>query len=353
MASQQINEILRLLTTTCKFSLSESIPIAASLTSHGLVTKEKIGQQSVEELSKVCPMLDQSRLARLKTATAPASKRKRSLPSQSRPGSKSETLLSRLPKRGRKFTIDAKTAPTSDADLVVPELLNQDDDDNGCGPVTIQINRAPVMMLVTYCTLKHKFPNYGPASWLSLASCTAAIASRRKGKAIGIFKPPRLQSSKVEIQNVQDYEDDEEKLLYPAGYRKLRTLGTIDIPILRKGEGEGYWGLDIDYLLANQKNVEQVKWIHPASVFDYLHRSFGDHLAIMHGAIELVMRSWEQQQQQQQDDCEVDWSTKAWQLYVTIRPDVHTGGQGWAQKASFCNADILKKIVINETVNSK
>ncbi|KAK9430960.1 hypothetical protein V1505DRAFT_399788 [Lipomyces doorenjongii] len=309
-----LNDILRLLTTSCKFPLASSLPVASALVKNGLTTKELVGAKSQEELQKICPSLNQQQLNKLR-AVCSSSARKRAAASSS-------TGSPAVAKRGRKYTVKDKDAPIDDTELELPIVL----DEEIIEKTVASVNRAPLMMLFAASVLKHQFPTYGAGSHLSLASAAAASAARKKAKSIGIS------------HSTSGAKGDEDGRDVPEGYRTLRAFGTIDVAIIRRGDKEGYWGLDID---AMERQVEagnadpEVKWIHPAQVRAYLVRAFGEkELAIVNGAIELLIRSWE--------DREPDsWSQRAWGWYVGVRPEIAYGREGWGQRGAVSCKDIL------------
>ncbi|KAK9330595.1 hypothetical protein V1520DRAFT_122389 [Lipomyces starkeyi] len=308
-----LNDILRLLTTSCKLPLASSLPVASALVKNGLTTKELVGAKSLEELHEICPSLNQQQLNKLRTVCS-SSPRKR--PPTSSTGSPAVT------KRGRKYALKDKDAPIDDTELELPIVL----DEEIIEKTVASVNRAPLMMLFAASVLKHQYPTYGAGSHLSLASAAAASASRKKAKSIGILHGTAVAKG------------DEDGREVPEGYRTLRAFGTIDVAIIRRGDKEGYWGLDID---AMERQVEagnadpEVKWIHPAQVRAYLVRAFGEKdLAIVNGAIELLIRSWEEREPH-------SWSQRAWGWYVGVRPEIAYGREGWGQRGAVSCKDIL------------
>ncbi|KAK9375529.1 uncharacterized protein V1513DRAFT_22431 [Lipomyces chichibuensis] len=308
-----LNDILRLLTTSCKFPLASSLPVASALVKNGLTTKELVGAKSQEELHEICPSLNQQQLNKLR-AVCSSSPRKRA--------AKSSTGSPAVTKRGRKYTVKDRDAPIDDTELELPIVL----DEEIILKTVANVNRAPLMMLFAASVLKHQYPTYGAGSHLSLASAAAASAARKKAKSIGILRGTAVATS------------DEDGREVPEGYRILRAFGTIDVAIIRRGDKDGYWGLDID---AMERQVEvgnadpEVKWIHPAQVRAYLVRAFGEKdLAIVNGAIELLIRSWEEREPD-------SWSQRAWGWYVGVRPEIAYGREGWGQRGTVSCKDIL------------
>ncbi|KAK9313067.1 hypothetical protein V1522DRAFT_394004 [Lipomyces starkeyi] len=308
-----LNDILRLLTTSCKLPLASSLPVASALVKNGLTTKELVGSKSQEELHEICPSLNQQQLNKLRTVCS-SSPRKRAATSST--GSPAVT------KRGRKYALKDKDAPIDDTELELPIVLDEDIIEK----TVASVNRAPLMMLFAASVLKHQYPTYGAGSHLSLASAAAASAARKKAKSIGILRGTAVANG------------DEDGREVPEGYRTLRAFGTIDVAIIRRGDKEGYWGLDIDAMerQAEAGNADpEVKWIHPAQVRAYLVRAFGEKdLAIVNGAIELLIRSWEEREPH-------NWSQRAWGWYVGVRPEIAYGREGWGQRGAVSCKDIL------------
>ncbi|KAK9361352.1 hypothetical protein V1504DRAFT_468483 [Lipomyces starkeyi] len=308
-----LNDILRLLTTSCKLPLASSLPVASALVKNGLTTKELVGAKSQEELHEICPSLNQQQLNKLRTVCS-SSPRKRAATSST--GSPAVT------KRGRKYALKDKDAPIDDTELELPIVLDEDIIEK----TVASVNRAPLMMLFAASVLKHQYPTYGAGSHLSLASAAAASAARKKAKSIGILRGTAVANG------------DEDGREVPEGYRTLRAFGTIDVAIIRRGDKEGYWGLDIDAMerQAEAGNADpEVKWIHPAQVRAYLVRAFGEKdLAIVNGAIELLIRSWEEREPH-------NWSQRAWSWYVGVRPEIAYGREGWGQRGAVSCKDIL------------
>ncbi|KAK9239246.1 hypothetical protein V1525DRAFT_339899 [Lipomyces kononenkoae] len=314
--ASSLNDILRLLTTSCKLPLADSLPVASALVKNGLTRKELIGAKSQEELQEICPSLNQQQLNKLRSVCS-SSPRKRAATQST--GSPSVT------KRGRKYAVKDKDAPISDTELELPI----DFDEELIEKTVVSVNRAPLMMLFAASVLRHQHPTYGAGSHLSLASAAAASAARKKAKSIGLSRTPAGANGDKDVREV------------PEGYRTLRAFGTIDVAIIRRGDKEGYWGLDID---AMEKQAEtgnrepEVKWIHPAQVRAYLVRAFGEKgLAIVNGAVELLIRSWEEREPE-------NWSERAWGWYLRVRPEIAE----WGQKGPVRCKDILSLRVKSE-----
>ncbi|KAK9323964.1 hypothetical protein V1517DRAFT_81828 [Lipomyces orientalis] len=322
-AAASFNDILRLLTTSCKLPLASSLPVASALIKNGLTTKELIGAKRQEELHEICPSLDEQQLTKLRSVCS-ASPRKRGAPSTT--GSAAVT------KRGRKYAVKDRDAPIDDSELELPTVL----DEEIIEKTVVNVNRAPLMMVFATSVLKHQYPTYGAGSHLSLASAAAASAARKKAKSIGL------------LHGVTSGKGEEENRDVPEGYRTLRAFGTIDVAIIRRGDREGYWGLDIDAMerQAETGNADpEVKWIHPAQVRAYLVRAFGEkNLAIVNGAIELLIRSWEEREPE-------NWSERAWGWYVGVRPEINYGREGWGQKGTVNCKDILRYRVKSEATS--
>ncbi|KAK9446544.1 uncharacterized protein V1518DRAFT_144170 [Limtongia smithiae] len=335
-SSSSLNDILRVLTFNCKLPLTGALPIATALVNNGLKTKEAIGGKTTEEIKEICPSLTPQQLGKLHAAcgkpaktTSPRKKRSAATTSDDTadapdPVSTTTSSSKKARKSHTRFK-DNSSMPVDDAALELPCTL---DEEEIISTPPITLNRAPVMILFAYAVIKHLYPEYGAGSHLSLASATAAAASRNKARSIGV--------TGVGENKINDH---------PAGYRTLQTLGTVEVSVIRRGDREeGYWGLDVD-AMERQANREaaggalaslQTKWIHPAQVHDYLVRAFGEKgLASANGALAIVITSWQRKYPG-------TWQDRSWGWYVGTRPEISGGKEGWGQRGSIACKDILR-----------
>ncbi|KAK9463225.1 uncharacterized protein V1516DRAFT_619229 [Lipomyces oligophaga] len=317
-AIERVNDLVRLITSSCKLSTSEALPIAASLVRNGLDQKEKIAEKTVEELQVICPTVLPIRV----TALHKACKRKRSTVASR--GSRSGD--SRASKRGIgqalfKDPEDVRTDDSSTCLPIAPDNSKETDSGLEASMPVITINRAPVMILFAYVVCAHVYPEYGSSSHLSLASGAASAASQRKGASLGI---PGMTSTPEETSKQWE------------GFRTRRVLGSIEVPVIKRGDKEdGYWAVDTK---RSENEDGQFKWIHPLSVRNYLVRAFGGELILgqVHRAVEQVAMSWEDK-----DNLE-ELFTRGWSWYVGCRPEVSSSREGWGQKGTLSCSKILQ-----------
>ncbi len=167
---------------------------------------------------------------------------------------------------------------------------------------TVTVNRAPVLTLWAAVVAEHL--GFDADAALTLGKALAGLNAQAKGRALGIFKPPKLE---------------------PGERPKKRGLG------------EEFW-IDLCGRAIPAKNtadgvraVVKDKAIDPAGVQAYLEKAFGEHLPAARDAMNRLARSYEPQR----------LATEAFSLYECFRPQVASGQRGWGQKGTL-DLDVIR-----------
>ena len=158
----------------------------------------------------------------------------------------------------------------------------------------VEINRAPVLTL--WATIVAEREGHDPETALTLGKAVAGLNAQKKGRAIGIFGPPKVE----------------------GGGRKPKKTGL----------GEDYWiqvcGRPVPAKDTDEgvRAVIKDKPIEPAGVQKYLESKFGESLPAVRAAMTELAAAFEP------DELE----GVAFSLYEEFRPEIARGQRGWGQK---------------------
>lgn len=172
---------------------------------------------------------------------------------------------------------------------------------------TVTINRAPVLTL--WASVVAERLGFERDEALTLGKALAGLNAQSKGRALGIFKPPKLEKGKR---------------------RKKHGLGEefwVELcgrPVPAKNTSDGV------------RAVVKDKPIQPAQVQAYLERAFEDDLEAVRGAMEQLGKS----------RAPNELADQAFGLYERFRPKIEPGKRGWGQKGTL-NLDLIEKLTPN------
>ncbi|KAK9452482.1 hypothetical protein V1511DRAFT_464448 [Dipodascopsis uninucleata] len=329
-----VNDLLRILTNKCKIPLSRALPVASTFLQNGLQSAETIASKNQQELTALCPNLTEQQTAKVISCFKTASRKRRA-------GKDSDLLNNSASKSRRRKARENDERESADLYSDSKYKIDMILDEASLSDVKVVVNRAPVLILFSVVSLSHQYPDFGIASCLSLASAAASVSASAKGASLGV--------------NSSIYDIHKE---LREGYKTLKVLGQIEVAVLKQGERNGYWGLDLEAMAkarAKQDGSEnELLWIKPDSVYSYLVRSFGkDGLRAVAGAFELLIRSWEiaeaqdsmttNEADQNISDQNKRWVSKLWSWYVALRPEIEYGLRGWGQKGELSCSKILTR----------
>jgi hypothetical protein len=153
----------------------------------------------------------------------------------------------------------------------------------------IIINRAPVLTL--WAVIVAERLGFDRDEALTLGKAVAGLNAQAKGQRLGIFHPSKERPERARER--------------AAGETFLIELVGRPVPATNSGDG----------LRATIKG----KPITPESVTRYLESKFGDNLAAVRSAMEVLARAFEPQQLE----------VKAYSLYERFRPEIPEGRRGW------------------------
>jgi len=172
-------------------------------------------------------------------------------------------------------------------------------------PVTIQINRAPVLTL--WATVVGEVLGFNPQEALSLGKAVAGLNAQTKGRRLGIFKP-----SPDKVRSERDKKRGEDFWIELCG-RAIPAVNTDD----------------------GVRAVVKDKPIDPAPVDRYLRSKFGDALDSAREAMEGLAKSVGADQ----------LSERAFGLYEQFRPQIPAGVPGWGAKGEL-NLERLRSMAL-------
>jgi len=168
----------------------------------------------------------------------------------------------------------------------------------------ILINRAPVLTL--WGAVVAERLGYDRALALTLGKAVAGKTAQGKGRMLGIYSAPSLQSGGASPPKSDLGED---------GWIDLCERA---IPVVHTPEG--------------LRACSKAQPIDPESVRKYLEKSFGPSLASVREAMEDLARQHQPEALRE----------AALTLYETFRPRVARGQQGWGQKGRLSLAEIRR-----------
>ena len=170
----------------------------------------------------------------------------------------------------------------------------------------VMINRAPVLTL--WAAVVAEREGHDPVTALTLGKAVAGLNAQKKGRALGIYGPPKAERA--------------------AGGKPKKV-----------GLGEDFWiqvcgrGVPAKNTPDGVRAVVKDKPIDPASTQKYLDSKFGDKLADARAAMEALAAAYEP------EDLEDD----AFALYEEFRPEIERGKRGWGQKGKL-DLDLIRKL---------
>lgn len=161
-------------------------------------------------------------------------------------------------------------------------------------PQTVLVNRAPVLTL--WAAVVAERLGYDHDTALTLGKAVAGLNAQSKGRALGIFGPP--------------------KAVEGGG------------PPKKIGLGEDFWidlcgrGVPVKKTPDGIRAVVKDKPIDPAGVTTYLNTKFGADLDAVTRAMQNLAESLERS----------DLAARAYSLYERFRPNIPPGEKGWGVK---------------------
>jgi len=163
------------------------------------------------------------------------------------------------------------------------------------GSNVIEINRAPVLTL--WATVVAEREGHDPQTALTLGKAVAGLNAQKKGRALGIYGPPKAER---------------------APGKKAKKVGL----------GEDYWvqvcgrGVPVMDTEDGPRACVKDKPIDPASTLKYLTGKFGDALDDARAAMEELAAAFDPE----------ELEDEAFELYEEFRPEIERGKRGWGQK---------------------
>lgn len=379
-AAAEVQTLLRFLSQDAKVPLSVSLPKVGELRKAQLGNAENI---SKSDLKTVSAIFTDERLAKQIFNAA-----RRVTNSKKRPAS------GEVKPTARKLTKGADgSAQPSEAALQLPR---SDLEEGVLNKISLQTNRAPLVLAFAVTLLKYTMPEQLVSSRLSLAQAVVSANSQTKAKSIGITMEntaeeegwgkgqPKIKVMGREIAVMRRAPTQEEDLAEDDSQIKAKT---------EEGSPshEMYWGLDLDALRRsngpliagkNSGSGTGLPIYTPESARNYLLRSMTfveDEIkvesdvqaesstvqekpvkaespkaitskkptakeiaakkeqaaATLLQTLDLLFSSWAHLSRDELD-------RRAWSWYLNVRPDIAQGQAGWGQKGQVKLADILK-----------
>jgi hypothetical protein len=176
---------------------------------------------------------------------------------------------------------------------------------------SITINRAPVLTL--WAVIVAERLGFDPDEALTLGKAVAGLNAQAKGQRLGIFHPTEEKPEKVRERG--------------AGETFLIELVGRPVPASNSGDG----------IRATIKG----KPITPESVTRYLETKFGDNLAAVRSAMEVLAQAFEPQQLE----------AKAYSLYREFRPEIPEGKPGWGAQGKL-DLDHIRSLALSQHPNA-
>lgn len=371
-AAAEVQALLRFLTTDAKVPLAAALPKIGELRKARLNNVDNISKASQEDLQAI--FKDEKQVKQVLNAARRVTNPKKRPNAANEGGAGSKRLKSAIGAENgpRAASENELTLPSSDKS---PEELTQ---------VTIETNRAPLVLAFAVMLIKHTMPEQPLSSRLSLAQALVSLNSQSKAKSIGL---------------ITDKTAEDEG--WAQGQPKVRVMGR-DVSVMRRAIPppgsepnqednqatvkqdssqqtplEAFWGLDLEALRKSNGPLVPGRSggtlpIHtPQAARNYLLKSFTrveertnesakglsgpskpaakktptaaeiaaareEAAGMLLKALDLLYESWTSTM----DKDELD--RKAWSWYMHVRPEVAQGQAGWGQKGVVPLADILK-----------
>lgn len=365
-AAEEVQNLLRFLTQDAKVPLATAMSKIGSLRKAKLADPLAISQTSLPTVEEI--FLD----AKISKQVFNAAKRvsnpkKRAAPSLSSPSGKRVKANPEDPLNSPLEKEQSLALPTVDADT---DLAN----------ITIETNRAPLVLAFAVTLLSYTQPYQPLSSRLSLAQAVVSANSRSKAQSIGLESGPSAEEEgwgkgqpKVKILGREIAVMRRDGFL--ASLRDAEKSTSSDgadkqEKSSEKGEGEALWGLDLEALRKSKSASNAQLPIYTAEAArNYLFKSFKpvveesppdsqvtitasprkqkkktptelasereQALGSLLKSLNLLFESWAATLGKDELD------RRAWQWYLHVRPDVRQGEAGWGQRGHAKLGDIL------------
>lgn len=366
-AAEEVQNLLRFLTQDAK------VPLATAMTKIGSLRKAKLSEpQAISQTSlpTIEEIFSDAKLSKqvFNAAKRVSNPKKRPAPGTSLPS-----------KRMKVASAEHSDSPLEkEKALALPSI----DSDVSLTNMSIETNRAPLVLAFAVTLLAYTQPRQPLSSRLSLAQAIVSANSRSKAQSIGIESGPSAEEEG-----------------WGKGQPKIKLLGR-EIPVMRRdgylssledaektgisgdadgtrksndddeGEGAALWGLDLEALRKSKSASNAQLPIYTAEAArTYLLKSFKpviedappdsqatvtaspkkpkkktpaelaserEHaLASLLKCLDLLFQSWAATLGRSELD------RRAWQWYLRVRPDVRQGEAGWGQRGYVKLGDIL------------
>ena len=371
-AAAEVQALLRFLTQDAKVPLAAALPRVGELRNAKLDNAETIAKASIGDIKAIFTDEKQAKQI-LNAAKRVSNPKKRPNPSDASPSSSSKRVKSRSDGDPKYLEME----------LELPAIQISEDQ---LTEVTIQTNRAPLVLAFAVILLKYTMPEQPLSSRLSLAQAVVSANSQSKAKSIGLVSGKTAEDEgwgrgqpKVRVMGreiavmrravAESYEDDGKATINAEASENGSQAG-------RKAEGSSqdqniqpsFWGLDLEALrksngplVAGKNAVGHAGLpIHsPQVARNYLLKSFtmldvpAEIAKIKPSAAEISAKREQAAAMlfQSLDLLFASWASiltpgeldrRAWSWYLHVRPDVAQGQSGWGQKGDVKLTDILK-----------
>jgi hypothetical protein len=377
-AAAQVQALLRFLTQDAKIPLATALPRVGELRNVKLDNAETIAKASIGDIKAIFTDEKQAKQI-LNAAKRVSNPKKRPNPSDASPSS-SKRVKSRSDGDPKYLEME----------LELPTIQISEDQ---LTEVTIQTNRAPLVLAFAVILLKYTMPEQPLSSRLSLAQAVVSANSQSKAKSIGLVSgktaedegwghgQPKVRVMGREIAvmrrvmyrlaesseddgktaiNAETSENDSQAGSKAEGSSQDQNIQSsfwgLDLEALRKSNGPlvagknavGHAGLPIhspqvarNYLLKSftmldvpteiMKSPAKIK---PSATEISAKREQA--AATLFQSLDLLFASWASILTPEELD------RRAWSWYLHVRPDVAQGQSGWGQKGEVKLTDILK-----------
>jgi hypothetical protein len=170
---------------------------------------------------------------------------------------------------------------------------------------TVKINRAPVLTL--WARVVAEQLGYDHETALTLGKAVAGLNAQSKGRRLGIFEEPK------------DAQEDKEQKAQQPGEQFMVSLLHRRVPVIKTDQGV--------------RATVRGEPINPAGVKHYLAQKFGEELADVQAAMEVLAKAYPPDQ----------LAAQAYSLYEQFRPDVPEGKKGWGA-AGQLDLDVIRSL---------
>ncbi|KAL9107523.1 MAG: hypothetical protein Q9227_007625 [Pyrenula ochraceoflavens] len=383
--SEEVQTLLRFLTQDAKVPLASAMGKVSELRKAKLGNAEALSRTSFPTIEGIFgnPQLAKQVFNAAKRVSNP---KKRSAPA---PASSP---------KGKRFKDGPQQSPAGqEKELKLPKAEN----DHDCSAMTVETNRAPLVLAFAVVLLSYTHPEQPLSSRLSLAQAVVSINSRSKAKSIGIESGPSAEDEgwgqgqpKIKVMG------REIPVMRRSGYlaeleeEKHKTNSTNgDEPEMEpnmsiNGKEEALWGIDLEAMRKSKTDPPRVGHLPiylASSARSYLSRSFklveetsnsqspslhkqddtdsqatiaasppkpsdrkpkkqttAEIAAEREKALALLLQSLDKLYQSWAPTLRRDeLDRRAWQWYLHVRPDVKQGEAGWGQRGQVRLKDIL------------